>query len=91
MGFDCELKELFNFTYHVKLGKNLFEHEYDHVFVGKFDGEPNPNPEEIDDWKWIGLEELKREMQEDPDRYTYWLRVVFDKVVSHLKDNVKLG
>jgi len=90
MGFDCELKEVFNFTYYAKLDKNLFEHEYDHVFVGKFEGEPNPNPEEIDDWKWIGLEELQRDMQENPDSYTYWLRMVFDKVVSHLKDNVKL-
>jgi isopentenyl-diphosphate delta-isomerase len=90
MGFDCELKEVFHFTYRVTVGENLFEHEYDHVFVGTFDGEPDPNPEEIDDWKWIGLEELKREMQEDPDRYTYWLRVVFDRVVSHLKDNVEL-
>jgi isopentenyl-diphosphate delta-isomerase len=90
MGFDCELKEVFNFTYRAKLDKNLIEHEYDHVFVGEFEGEPNPNPEEIDDWKWIGLEELKRDMQENPDSYTYWLRVVFDKVVSHLKDNAKL-
>ena len=85
MGFDCELKEVFNFTYQAKLDKNLFEHEYDHVFVGKFEGEPNPNPEEVDDWKWIGLEELSRNMQENPDSYTYWLRVVLDKVVSHLK------
>ena len=90
MGFDCELKEVFTFTYHAKLGKNFSEHEYDHVFVGKFEGEPDPNPAEIDDWKWIGLEELKKDMQENPDRYTYWLKVVFDKVVSHLEDNVKL-
>jgi len=85
MGFDCELKEIFSFTYKTKLDNNLFEHEYDHVFIGKFDGEPNPNPEEVDEWKWIGLEELKKGIQENPDSYTYWLRVSINKVISYLK------
>ena len=59
MGFDCELKEVFTFTYRVKFDDGLIENEYDHVFFGKFDGKPEPNPEEVDDWKWISLEELR--------------------------------
>ena len=31
MGFDCELQELLQFTYKVKLDHDLWEHEYDHV------------------------------------------------------------
>ena len=82
MGFDCELKEMFTFTYRIKFGNNLFENECDHVFIGNFDGEPTPNPEEVDEWKWVGLEELKNDMQKNPDNYTYWLKESIDRVIS---------
>jgi len=85
MGFDCELKEIFSFTYKAKLDNNLFEHEYDHVFIGNFDGKPTPNPEEVDEWKWVDLEELKKGIQENPDNYTYWFKASIDKVISYLK------
>lgn len=85
MGFDCELKEMFSFSYEVKLDNNLFEHEYDHVFIGNFDGEPTPNPEEVDEWKWVDVEELKKDIQGNPDSYSYWLRISIDKVISYLK------
>ncbi len=84
MGFDCNLKEIFSFTYKVKFENNLFENEYDHVFIGNFDGKPNPNPEEVDDWKWINLEKLKNDIRENPDRYTYWLKTSIDKIISYL-------
>lgn len=83
MGFACNLKEAFAFTYRVKFENGLSEHEYDHVFIGRFDGLPKPHPEEVEDWKWIGMEELKKDIEKTPDKYTYWLRVVIDKVISH--------
>jgi len=85
MGFDCELKEIFSFTYKVKFDNGLLEHEYDHVFIGKFDGKPTPNPEEVDEWKWIDLEELKKDIQKNPDSYSYWLKMSIDKVISYLE------
>jgi len=84
MGFDCELRGIFSFTYKVKFDDDLFENEYDHVFIGKFDGNPNPNPEEVDEWKWIDLEELKKGIRENPDNYTYWLKQSIDKVISYV-------
>ena len=66
MGFDCDLEEVFQFTYYAKLDNELFEHEYDHVFVGTFEGTPTPNPAEVSAYKWIGVEELKRDVQENP-------------------------
>jgi len=85
MGFDCELKEIFSFIYKVKFNNDLFEHEYDHVFIGKFNGEPIPNPEEVDEWKWVDMEELKKDIEKNPDSYTYWLKESIDKVISRLK------
>lgn len=76
MGFDCEVREVFKFIYHAELDGGLSEHEYDHVFLGRFDGSPKPNPREVDDWKWIDLTALEPDVQENPDKYTYWFRIL---------------
>lgn len=87
MGFDCDLKEAFSFIYKVKFDNELFEHEYDHVFIGTFDGQPKSNPEEVEDWKWISFQDLKKEVHENPDNFTYWLRSSLDKVISYMEEN----
>ncbi len=84
MGFDCALEHAFNFTYKAYLGNGLSENEYDRVFVGQFEGEPRPNPEEVEDWRWIAMEELRADVQERPDRYTYWLGRCLDGVIQRL-------
>ncbi|MCZ6680531.1 MAG: isopentenyl-diphosphate Delta-isomerase [Candidatus Poribacteria bacterium] len=83
MGFDCDLQEAFSFTYHAKLDNNLFEHEYDHVFIGCYDGDPVPNPAEVEDWKWIGAEKLKQELHMNPDHYTHWFKIAVDRVIEN--------
>ena len=74
MGFDCELTEAFGFVYRAELDNDLVEHEYDHVFVGTFDGEPAPDPSEVEGWRWLSVGELRRELREHPRDFTYWLR-----------------
>ncbi len=85
MGFDCELKEIFSFIYQVKFDNTLFEHEYDHVIMGRFDGKLIPNRDEVSDWKWIDIERLKKDIQENPDWYTPWLKISIDRIVSYLR------
>ncbi len=79
MGFDCELREKFSFIYKTKLG-DLTEHEFDHVLFGQFDGEPVINKDEVEDWEWMRLEYLKEELHNKPELYSYWLKVVLDKI-----------
>lgn len=83
MGFQCEIRKLFAFIYYAQLENGIVEHEYDHVFIGQFDGSPNPNPNEIDDWKWIDLPALKIEMETSPEVFTYWFKLSLDKVCGH--------
>ena len=85
MGFTCRLREVFSFTYKVQFENGLSENEYDHVFVGKFDGTPKPNPEEVADWKWISMDKLKKDIEKNPNNYTYWLKVVIDKMIEFTK------
>ena len=82
MGFDCELTELFSFIYHTQLDNDLFEHELDYVFVGHYNGQPTPDPNEVDDWKWIDINTLKQDVQVNPENYTYWFKLILDRVVE---------
>ncbi len=82
MGFRCETKESFTFIYRAKVDNDLVEHEYDHVLVGNFEGNPNPSRDEVDDWKWVDLATLKIDMQQNPESFTYWFRISLD-VLCH--------
>ncbi len=79
MGFDCDLGFAFGFLYRAELNNRLIEHEYDHVFVGSFDGEPAPELSEVQAWRWIPMTDLRTELREHPEKYSYWLRTAVDK------------
>jgi len=80
MGFDCPLEKTMDFIYYAELDKGMTEHEFDHVLVGRFDGLPGINPQEVHSWKWIKLEDLSEDMVKNPENYTAWFRIIFDKV-----------
>jgi len=82
MGFDCELKEIFSFIYYVEFDNGLKEHEFDHVFIGLFDGEVKPNPDEVQDFKWVKIEELVKDIASNPDKYTYWFKLALPRVLE---------
>lgn len=89
MGFSCQLREIFSFTYRAELDLELSEHEFDHVFWGEFNGEPILNPEEAEDFRWIGINNLRADIQAYPDHYTSWLKICFEKFVQHLDPSMK--
>lgn len=86
MGFDCDVKEVFSFIYKVPLDHGLSEHEFDHVFVGNFDGEPQLNREEAESYKWITLDELKQDITNHPAKYTEWVKIIFQKYIGYLEE-----
>jgi len=53
MGIDTNIEFAFKFIYKSPLDKDLVEHEFDHVFIGTFNGTPSINKEEVEDWKFI--------------------------------------
>ncbi|MGB7926262.1 MAG: isopentenyl-diphosphate Delta-isomerase [Pyrinomonadaceae bacterium] len=92
MSLDCELREAFEFLYRAELDGTLIEHEYDHVFVGTHEGDdPAPDPTEVEDWRWISMDELRRGLRDEPHRYSYWLKLAVegDRWREVLPDNSK--
>ncbi len=77
MGFQCELKELFEFLYKTTFEMNLHEHEFDHVFVGFYDGEVVVNPEEVSEYQWVDINTIKLDIERYPEKYTYWFKYLF--------------
>lgn len=85
MGFDCALTSLFNFTYRTEFDNGLIEHEFDHVLAGTYNGAVNPDPAEVNTYRYLSLDTVSRLLQEDPAQFTSWFQLAFPKVVSHLK------
>jgi len=84
MGFDCEIDEAFSFVYKAHVGDGLIEHEYDHVFVGRSDTKPSPDPDEVSDWKYVDLDWLMDDLENNPDDYTVWFKIAVKELKKHL-------
>jgi isopentenyl-diphosphate delta-isomerase len=80
MGFECELAYQFNFVYKAELDQGLTEHEFDHVFFGIYNGAVNPNAEEVLDYKFVDVQEVLLDMDANPEKYTVWFKIIFNKV-----------
>lgn len=85
LGIAPAVEEIFQFTYYCRFREDLYEYEYDHVFIGKFDGQPILNPEEASDARWITLEALERELVERPQDYSVWFLSAAPWVIEAIK------
>lgn len=80
------LTKVFEFTYLSKYADNLFEYEYDHVFVGEYNNEQiNFNLEEISQIKWVSLDFLKADLVSNPQNYATWFIICAPKVIEYLQ------
>ena len=87
MGFEANLKELFHFIYKAPFDNGLTEHELDHVMIGYFDNEPEINTEEVESWKWMKVEDIKEDIITNPEIYTIWFKIIFDKFYHYIEDH----
>ena len=84
MGFTTDLKEVVSFIYKVPFDNGLTEHELDHVMIGYFDEKPNLNKEEVEAYKWMTLEEVKHDINNNPTLYTAWFKIIFKESYEKL-------
>lgn len=80
MGMQCELKPIFSFVYKAEFENGLTEHEFDHVFFGESNQTPTLNLEEVEDFRYVGMEELQIEINEKPAHFTPWFLIALDRV-----------
>ena len=85
MGFVTNLYNFSSFIYRVEFSNGLIEHENDHIMLGVFDGVPKPNPNEVDEWKWIDIDILFKDMKINPEQYTAWFMIIMNNYYESLK------
>lgn len=82
LGIDCDVEELFDFMYRTVFAENLYEYEFDHVFLADYSGSIELNREEASEIKWIDLQELKEDIVRRPEKYTSWFLIAVNKVIK---------
>ena len=90
MGFSVALEKIFDFIYKSELDNELTEHEFDHVFAGIHDGKIKPDAEEVQDYCYKSLDDIKASLQSHPQKYTTWFRIAFPKAEAWARENISV-
>lgn len=83
LGIKTDLSEKFNFIYKADVGGNLWEHELDYVFTGVYEDSFNLNPDEVEEVRYISMENLDKEITENPENFTEWFKIILEEYKHH--------
>ncbi|AZB21950.1 isopentenyl-diphosphate Delta-isomerase [Kaistella haifensis] len=84
LGITANLTEKFSFIYKADVGQNLWEHELDHVFTGNYEGSFVLNNDEVSEIRYISMQQLDEEMNENPEKFTEWFKIILKEYKDHL-------
>lgn len=68
-----ELRDVGEFNYFAQIN-GLCENEHDHILIGEYNGEIKLNPKHGYEAKWVGKQELLKDVEQNPDKYTAWAK-----------------
>jgi len=81
MGFENTMEKVFEIIYKADVGNDLTEWEYDHIFFGMYNGNPiMPNPEEVSEYEWKTIEDIKEDIKNNPEKYAPWFVEILKKI-----------
>lgn len=80
LGFSVNVTSVFEFIYRATFSNGLTEYEFDHVFVGEYNGEVQPNVSEVCDYCYKSMEDIRNLLQQHPNNFTAWLPIAFPKI-----------
>jgi isopentenyl-diphosphate Delta-isomerase len=87
MGFDTTVEKVFDFVYKASFENGLTEYEFDHVFVGEYDGAINFNKDEVMDFCFMTIQQVEASIRSHPEKYTAWFQLALPKLVNWWKAN----
>ena len=67
--------ELPDFRYTARMASGVTENEVCPVFTATLDGDPQPDPAEVDSFAWVPWSTLAAAVADDPERYSPWMRL----------------
>lgn len=87
LGFSCKLLKITELSYSLKLHDGLYEKEYTHIFAGIYDGDLEPNPNEVSEIKWKMPNDLRRESNSIPGHNASWFNLYLTKYYKEIFEN----
>ncbi|MBC7914163.1 MAG: isopentenyl-diphosphate Delta-isomerase [Pyrinomonadaceae bacterium] len=84
MGFSCPLTKIGMFTYKTEFDNGLTEHEFDHLLLGLYDGEVQPDKTEVEDYKWLNMDEIDDALIKGNAHFSSWFKLAFPMVKGWL-------
>jgi isopentenyl-diphosphate delta-isomerase len=73
LGFDCPLAWRADIVYRADVGAGLVEHERVEAYIGRYEGQIRPNPDEVSACRAVSPARLAEEMISAPDDFAPWL------------------
>jgi isopentenyl-diphosphate delta-isomerase len=87
LGFETAVKPIFSFIYKAALDNELTEYEFDHVLIGEYDGSVHPNEDEVGDYCYKSMDDLRSSLNCHPQLYTAWFQIAFPMLDEYLEKN----
>jgi isopentenyl-diphosphate Delta-isomerase len=87
LGFSTVIQKAFHFTYKAAFDNGLTEHEFDHVFVGTYEGPMQLNDDEVKDITYKSMEEIAADLETVPHHYTEWFKIAFPLLADWMQKN----
>jgi isopentenyl-diphosphate Delta-isomerase len=90
LGFTTPLNKIFSFTYRAKVENDLVEHEFDHVFAGEYESNVYPNSNEVADYVYKPIAQIKKELEMHPEKFTSWFKIAFPKIETWWREKYEV-
>jgi len=89
MGFVAPLTEIFDFIYKAEFVNGLAEYEFDHVYVGEYNGGIIADEFEIMDFCFLPMPEIRNRITHNPEKFTAWFHIAFPKIEQWWNEHYK--
>ena len=85
VGLHTKVARQFSFEYTCSFEDGLIENELDHIFTGISNEIPELNLDEVQAMRFISFMDLKLEIQNNPDQFTVWFKLIYERVWEEMQ------
>jgi len=90
LGFSTFLLKIGTVRYRLPLSNGFTEWEFDHIFLGRYNGPAVPNPDEVEACAWVRIDDLAQGMVDHAAHYVPWLPEIFPVFRSTMRNRNRL-